>query len=115
MKRDFSRRKLIEAAAVAALAPAAAPAATMPGPRNEGKDTPKICLESGAGGLSAGGADEAGMRRIKQLGVDHVLTGYAGRIPWEEAKLRDILDRFKAGGLTVGNIMISGFNNTIYG
>ncbi|HVQ76288.1 MAG TPA: hypothetical protein VMT79_12230, partial [Candidatus Binatia bacterium] len=35
----------------------------------EGKDTPKICLGF------YGTVDEAGLRRVKQIGVDHVLTG----------------------------------------
>ena len=89
-------------------------AAVASAPQLEGKDTPKICLEAGAGGLSAGAIDEAGCRKIKQLGVDHVLTG-GPRIPWEESKLKDMMDRVKAGGLSLGNLMISGFPNTIYG
>ena len=51
----ISRRNILQAAGVAALAPSALPAAEIPGPRLEGPDTPKICLEAGAGGLSAGG------------------------------------------------------------
>lgn len=85
-----------------------------PPPKPEGKDTPKICLEAGAGGLSAGTIDEAGCRRIKQLGVDHVLTG-GPRIPWQESQLKDMMDKLKAGGLALGNLMIAGFPNTIYG
>jgi mannonate dehydratase len=114
MNADVSRRSLIQAAGVAALAGPVSKAATMPAPRYEGKDTPKICLEMGAGSLSAGGIDEAGMRRIKQLGVEYVLSG-GGRIPWEESRLKDLMDRLKAGGLTLGNLMIAGFPNAIYG
>ena len=73
----------------------------------EGKDTPKICL-----GYPA--ADDAGMRRVKQIGVDNVLMG-GPRIPWEEADIRGRLERFKAGGLTICNMMISGFNDVIWG
>src|SRR5204863_7360347 len=83
-------------------------------PRYEGKDTPKICLEMGAGSLSAGGFDDAGLRKVKQLGVDYVLSG-GGRIPWEEARLKEMMDRLKAAGLTLGNLMIAGFPNAIYG
>ncbi len=114
MKTDLSRRELIHAAGVAALAPPLSPAADIPGPRVEGKDTPKICLEMGTGSLAAGGLDEGGMRKIKQLGVDHALSG-GPRIPWEESRLKDLMDRLKSGGLTLGNLMIGGFNNTIYG
>ena len=103
---NFSRRTLIQSAGFAALSAHAA--------KPEGHDTPKICLEVGTGGLAAGTIDEAGCRKIKQLGVDHVLTG-GPRIPWEESQLKEMMDRLKAGGLTLGNLMISGFPNTIYG
>jgi mannonate dehydratase len=81
----------------------------------EGGDTPKLCLEIGRGGLAAGTLDEAGARRLKQLGVDHAIAPYPGRIPWQEATLRELIDRLKSHGLTLGNIMIGGFPNTIYG
>src|SRR5205823_4467887 len=48
-------------------------------------------------------------------GVDHVIARYPGRIPWQEAPLRELIDRLKGHGLTVGNIMISGFPKTISG
>ena len=51
--------------------------------------------------------DEAGMRRLKQIGVDYVLTG-GPRMPWTEEDVRGRIDRFKAGGLTLFNMMISG-------
>ena len=53
---------------------------------SESVDTPKICLGAGAQ------TDEAGMRRLKQIGVDHVLTG-GPTIPWNEADLRARMDR----------------------
>lgn len=115
MDNALSRRSLMQAAGVAALAtPGLSGEAMIPGPRVEGKDTPKICLEMGSGGLAAGGFDEPGARRVKQLGVDHVLSG-GPRIPWEEAQLRAMMDKLKAGGITLGNLMIGGFTNTIYG
>jgi mannonate dehydratase len=75
---------------------------------SEAADTPRICLGAGAQ------ADEAGMRRLKQIGVDHVLMG-GPRIPWNEADLRSLLDRFRTGGLTVCNLMIYGFDDVIWG
>jgi mannonate dehydratase len=80
----------------------------------ERRDTPKICLQIGDGGLSAGAIGAAGMRRVKQLGVDHVLTG-GPRIPWEESRLKSMMENLKSGGLALGNMMISGFPNTLYG
>jgi len=55
------------------------------GARFEGKDTPKICLEAALGGSPgnpAGSNDEAAAaaQRIRQLGVDHVISG-GGPIP----------------------------------
>ena len=98
------------AAAATALSPRIAAAdgpkfARMP---PEGKGTPRICL----GGVAPD--DEPNMRRVKQIGVDYVLTG-GPRIPWDEADLRARIDRFKAGGLTLCNMMISGFDDVIWG
>ena len=75
---------------------------------SEGKDTPKICL-----GISAD-IDEAGMRQLKQIGVDHVLTG-GPDIPWQEADIRGQIERLKTSGLTLCNMMIYGFNDVIWG
>jgi mannonate dehydratase len=98
----------MRAAGAAAFVPAAASAASRPWPVVEGPETPKLCL-----GVPAN-LDEAGMRRIKQIGVDYVLMG-GPPIPWQEAELRARMERFKAGGLTICNMMISGFPNTLYG
>jgi mannonate dehydratase len=123
MHARFSRRQLIHAAGAAALpfsvsAAAEAEAAATAfasGPRQNGTEIPKICLEIGRGGLAVAGATEAGARRVKQLGVDHVISSPAGRIPWQEDQLKELIDRLRGHGLTVGNIMITGFPNTIYG
>ena len=37
-----------------------------------------------------------------------------GPIPWDAAQLKERIDRLKANGITLGNLMISGFNNAIY-
>ncbi len=71
-------------------------------------DGPKLCV-----GISME-ADAAEMKKIKQIGVDYVLMG-GPPIPWTETGLREIMDRFKAEGLTVINMMIGGHPNTIYG
>ncbi len=116
MKSTLTRRQAIQTAGLgaAALAAPAAHSETPPtGMRSEGPDTPKICLEMGRGGLAAGGFDEAGMKRVKQLGVNYVLSG-GPRIPWQESDLRAMMDSLKQGGLTLGNLMIGGFNDAIY-
>jgi mannonate dehydratase len=47
--------------------------------------------------------------------VDHVIASPPGPIPWQEAQLKELIDRLKGHGLTLGNIMISGFPNTLRG
>ena len=122
MTNKPSRRTLLKTAGVAALGLKATHAASplaeaaQSRPHFEGKDTPKICLEAGLGtpaGASPEEAAAAAGRRIRQLGVDHVLSG-GPRIPWEEARLKEMMDRLQANGLTLANLMISGFPNAIY-
>ena len=116
MTSNLSRREMMQAAGVAALAPhvVTAASATRSWPIVEGPDTPKLCLGSGDGARGFSGPEDAGLRRIKQLAVDYVLGG-GPRIPWKEADLRARIERFKAAGLTLYNLMIGGFRNTIYG
>lgn len=87
---------------------AAAEAQPVEWPIAAGPDAPKMCL-----GCSRE-ATASDMRKIKQLGVDHVLMG-GPPIPWTVESLGAIMDRFKAEGLTVINMMIGGHPNTIYG
>ncbi len=115
-----SRRTLLKTVGAAAIALPGADvraARDLREPRAEGKDTPKIALESGLGvappGLSADEAAAAAARRIRQLGVTHVLGG-GPRIPWTEAQLKELMDRAAKNGLTLANLMISGFPNAIY-
>jgi mannonate dehydratase len=63
---------------------------------------------------SAGGFDEAGMRRIKQLGVNYVLTGEI-RAPWEEGTLRETMARLKGAGLTLRHMYLPGLRDAVYG
>ncbi len=114
MQRGVSRRRIIQGGVAASLSLAAADGQTGPGEWVERSDEPKLCLETGAGGLSAGALDEAGLRRIKQLGVNYVLTG-GPRIPWDESEIRSRIESCKNAGLTLFNMMISGFPNTLYG
>jgi mannonate dehydratase len=96
-------------------------------PRVEAPDTPKLVLELSntgpmatspgtrpMGNLAIGPLDEATMRRVKQLGVNHVLMG-GPRIPWEESDIRARMDKLQTAGLKLGNMMIGGFPNAIYG
>ncbi len=107
MSEQVTRRKLIQSATALPLM------AGFPTPA-QAIGEPKICLEIGGGALSAGIVDDEGMRRIKQLGVDYVLMG-GPRIPWQESDIRARMERLKSGGLTLFNMMIDGFRNTLYG
>ena len=94
---ELSRRNAIKAASAAALAsmsPEQLAAAQVPAPPKEGKNTPKIAVGMGDGGLRGPNGDRAAAaRRIKQLGVDHVLSGGPGALPWTE---RVAVDRYGA-------------------
>ncbi|UCC96682.1 MAG: mannonate dehydratase [Phycisphaerales bacterium] len=116
MTVNVSRRRMIQAAGATALLPSvvAAQPALRRWPIVEGPDTPKLCLGLGDGGRAAEGRQNDSTRRIKQLGVNYVLGG-GPRIPWQEADLRARIERLKAEGLTLYNLMIGGFRNTIYG
>jgi mannonate dehydratase len=59
-------------------------------------------------------ADGAAMRRLKQIGINYVNT-FGPRIPWQEDQIRSMVAAFQSGGLTLGNMMIDGFPNTLYG
>jgi mannonate dehydratase len=122
VSRTPSRRAVLKAAGAALALPATrgvapltldARTAARACSRFESQDTPKICLEAG---LAAGGSDDeaaAAARRLRQLGVTHVISG-GGRIPWEEARLQQMMARLERNGLTLANLMISGFPNAIY-
>ena len=77
--------------------------------RAESAQTPKLCAP-----LAIRDISDSAIRRVKQIGVDHVLSG-GPKIPWDESELTAITGKLKAGGLALGNLMIAGFPNTIYG
>jgi mannonate dehydratase len=116
----ISRRRILKGMATTALAPALLPMASAQsgekpwwlgdGMPQEGAGTPKIAT---AISLGDGVTDEA-IRGVVQLGVYHVLSG-GPAIPWSPSELQPKLDKLKAGGITLGNLMIGGFPNTIYG
>jgi mannonate dehydratase len=71
-----------------------------------GPDKPKMCLWSNA--------DQGYMRKLKQIGVDYIITG-GPKLPWTEKSLLGVMDQYKAEGLTVINMMTGGFDKAIYG
>jgi mannonate dehydratase len=121
MKSDVSRRRLIKGIASTALAPvllpisAGAQSQEKPwwlgdGMPQESSGTPKIAC---AIALHEGVTEEA-IRGVVEIGVYHVLSGGPG-LPWEVGQLQPLVDKLKTGGVKLGNLMIGGFPNTIYG
>ncbi len=119
MTSSISRRSVLRAMGTAALSSSVIPAnfalaedtvTADGGWRPEGPGTPKICLDIGSNHL-----EEATMRGVKQIGVNHVACGGSPPIPWEESQIRSIMGTLKSAGLTLGNMMIGGFPNTLYG
>jgi mannonate dehydratase len=121
MKPVYSRRDVMRAIGAAAFAPvlgqltAAGEQDKKPwwvgdGMPQESGDTPKIAC---AIDLHNGPTDEA-IRSVVQLGVYHVLSG-GPPIPWSVGELQPWVDKLKGAGVTLGNLMISGFPKTLYG
>ena len=113
MISPVSRRNLLKTVGAAALLGPSRGATGPPPARPEGRNPPNICLEIN-GNLAAGHLDETGMRRVKQLGVNHVAMG-GPQIPWEEGQIRALVGQLQSAGLTLGNLMVAGFANTLYG
>ena len=120
MKDRISRRGVLTGIASTAIAQAVLPLASLAqekrpwwlghGMPQEGPDTPKIATAIAL----RGGPTEEAMRMVLQVGVTHVLSG-GPRIPWTVAELQPIVDKLKANGIVLGNLMIDGFTNTLYG
>jgi len=111
MSSKLSRRRLVQTLGASALATTPFPAASESfenWPITESAATPKLCL-----GISQ--LEPTGLRKVKQLGVEHVLRGGPAVIPWREAELRSMIETVRAAGLSLSNLMIGGFNNAIYG
>jgi mannonate dehydratase len=121
MSSQFSRRSIIKGFAATALTPSLShgwgqtqtgekPWWLGTGMPQEGQDTPKLATAI----LLRGGVTDEAIRKVTQLGVYHVLSG-GPAIPWTVEELQPIVDKLKGGGLTLGNLMIGGFTNTLYG
>ncbi len=102
----ISRRHALKTAAAAAV-PTALPAANVKQwPPAIGAGLPRICVTGGSGGL---------LKHLKQVGVDYAIASAGMPIPWTEAGLRAVMDRHKQAGITVINMMITGFEDVIRG
>jgi len=120
-KSDFSRRKMLQAVGATALSASIRGNSGLSfaiGARDIASTAgvPQIAIEifRASSQAFAASVDDLAIRRVRQLGVNDVLTG-GPPIPWQEDDLRAFMDRLKAGGLTLGNMMIAGFPKTLYG
>lgn len=116
-----SRRDLLKALSAATLAPAVLQGRAMAqseakpwwmgnGMPQEGPDTPKIADSIGTRDIT-----DQTIRNVVQIGVYHVLGGGPSQLPWTVEELQPMMDKLKAGGVSLGNLMIDGFPKTIYG
>jgi mannonate dehydratase len=121
VRTDISRRELVKKLTATALASTFLPTAARAqadkkpwwlgdGLPQESADTPKIAC---AISFSEGITDEA-IRGVVQIGVRHVLSG-GPSLPWTAGQLQPLVDRLKSSGVALGNLMIGGFPNTLYG
>jgi len=85
-------------------------------PLSEGANTPKLVLGCPLN------ADVKQMRRLKQIGVDHVSTGgwtnqeaLSNPKPWKENELKGYMNKFKENGLTLINLMHPVGTNIVLG
>jgi mannonate dehydratase len=144
MKTLATRRNLLKGIASSMLAPALLPMAaaqsgTKPdwmgkGMPQEGPDTPKIAdsinlgwtplrpADTDAGHAKAAvtppsgqGVTEEAIRGVVQAGVYHVLSGGPPSLPWKAGDLQVACDKLKAGGLSLGNLMMGLPDDVIYG
>ena len=107
-QHELSRRQAVKAAGAVVFAPSTMrAAAAAQWPIVEGPNTPKICL--------GGGRDETGMRRTKQLGVNYLIGNAGFPIPWQESAIRAEIEKCKAAGIVLDNLMLDGFPNAVYG
>lgn len=81
--------------------------AQTPLPRGDTATTPKITLW-------LDNLEDASLRRVRQLGVEYICMG-GPRLPWDEAEVRSRVEKLKSAGLTLFNMMFSGFPKAIYG
>jgi len=117
----LSRRNLIKTIGAATVAPvfthfrAAAQDAPKPWWLGNGMPQESVTTPTIACGIDVrNGVTDQAIRSMVQIGVYHVLSN-GPAIPWTANQLQPIVDKLKAGGITLGNLMISGFPNVIYG
>ncbi len=104
----ISRRQAIQFVGASALA-----AQVEPAPK-ESTGTAKIAVGMMDGGPANGDRSVAAVR-VKQLGVDHVLSGGPGMLPWTPEALTTLMAPWKAAGVQVSNLMINLSPDIIYG
>jgi hypothetical protein len=111
---SITRRSAFRAVGASALAVQAAQVAAQaeqvpPAPK-ESAGTPKIAV-----GMGDGGERGVAPKRIKQLGVEHVLSGGPQMLPWTVETLTAVIKPWQEAGVAVSNLMIGLSPDIIYG
>src|SRR5258708_1289754 len=107
MESKVTRRIAVGALASTPLVTPLSRAADSSWSRGDTAPTPKLTLW-------LDNLEDATLRRVKQLGVEYVCMA-GPRLPWDETEVRSRVDKLKAAGLTLFNMMFSGFPKAIYG
>ena len=122
MRSDISRRGLIKGMATTALAPALLPAAgcgTITARSHGGLATACRRKAQTRPRLPAPSTSPTALptRPFAAWCSSASITCSAGgpALPWTASELQPMVDKLKASGVTLGNLMIGGFPNTIYG
>ena len=110
----ITRRTALRSVGGSALAAQLLHGAQVPPAPKEGKGTPKLAVGMADGGPLTGDRGQAA-KRVKQLGVDHVLSGGPPVLPWTTASLAAFMEPWKASGVEVANLMINVSPAIIYG
>ncbi len=112
-----TRRTAIGAVA-AALGASALQGSVVAPPPKESSSTPKLAVSMADGNagvpVTVDTDRTAAATRVKQLGVDHVLSG-GPALPWTEEGLLALMQPWKAAGVTVSNLMIGLSADILYG
>ena len=98
-KNALSRRGMLRASGAALLSAGVEPTFAIGMPQ-EGPTTPKLAMY-----ISTTPSD-AEIRRIKQIGINHVDIPEMPPLPWTEEFFRARMDKMKAQGMSLGIVMI---------
>ena len=114
MTSRVSRRTLLQAVGTAAIAASCSRRRR----RRRGRLSPECRPKAKARQRSASASQRPSTKTacgVSSRSASTTSSSGGPKIPWSEADIRSRMERFKAGGLTLCNLMISGFDDVIWG